>query len=123
MFNDLSIIVENRSVIHQHRGLSTFQISEAAFLQSIRIGMSPVRQEYFVTSVLNYCCTTFWWQTRCIMGDEHMANYCKIETLGRVGFWELSLLAIGGQQNSAGSRRHIPSCRTPKFELRPTQTI
>ena len=29
-----------------------------------------------------------------------MANYWKIETLGRVVFWELSLLAIG-QQNSA----------------------
>ena len=29
-----------------------------------------------------------------------MANYWKIETPGRVVFWELSLLAIG-QQNSA----------------------
>ena len=50
-----------------------------------------------------------------------MANYWKIETPGRVVFWELSLLAIG-QQNSAAlshrtlvssngcrSRRHIPS--------------
>ena len=101
--------MENSSVIQQHRGLSTFQISEAAFLQSIRIVMSPVRQEYFVTSVLNYCYATFWWQTRCIMGVEQIANYCKIETLGRVGFWELSLLAIGGQQNSAGSGQHIPS--------------
>lgn len=34
------------------------------------------------------------------MRDEQMANYWKIETLGRVVFWELSLLAIG-QQNSA----------------------
>ena len=29
------------------------------------------------------------------MGHEQMANYWKIETLGEVGFCELSLLAIG----------------------------
>ena len=37
----------------------------------------------------------FLWQTRRIMGHEQMANYYKIETLGEVGFCELSLLAIG----------------------------